>query len=402
MNRTRALLSCGIVACALGLAACGSSSSSPEEPATQSGEAASSSESPIKIALLEPTSGPLATLGGQIVDAGKYAVSYVNEHGGVDGRKLQLLTYDTQLNPATASSDYQQATTQDGAVAVLGGLTSAEVTAELPWASRTSTPVLIPGAADASFTHPVKQYVFRMGSEEGQDDAAMAAMAKHLNCAKPALLYDNGALGLSTKADIAKYIPHFVASVEINGTATDLTPALQQIRQAGAECIIEGTDDLGGLGGMVQTMANTGYKVPLLGDSGVTLAPFAATAGKSLKAVPVYGTSVFDPEGSVFKTLFAEYEKQYGTALPGEESGTTWDSVQVVAAALKADGGKSGAALASAIQNVNGEQVEAIVGQGGHAPSFSATNHNWVPTPEDQLYRVLPGAPKLVATGVGG
>ena len=90
-------------------------------------------------------------------------------------------------------------------------------------------------------------------------------------------------------------------------------------------------------------MANTGYKVPVLGDSGVTLASFVATAGAAaLKAVPVYGTDVFNPDSSYFKTLYAGYVKKYGAVPPVEEIGTAWDSVQALAAALKADGGKGG------------------------------------------------------------
>jgi branched-chain amino acid transport system substrate-binding protein len=351
---------------------------------------------------MEPTSGALASLAKQIVNSGKYAVAYVNAHGGVNGRPLKLLTYNTQLDPATAATDYEQAATQDHVVAVLGPLISPEVNAALPVAQRTQTPMLLPGAADIVFTKPVKQYVFRVGSNESQDDAAMAALAKHLGCTKPALLYDNGALGLSTQSDIAKDIPHFTVSVESSATATDLTPELQKIRQAGAQCIIEGSDDLGGVGSMVATMANTGYKVPIMGDSALTLAPFVATAGAAVNTVPVYGTDVFNPDSSFFKHLYAGYVKQYGTVPPGEEIGTTWDSVQILATALKADGGKGGSALASALQNVSGSSLTSLIGHGGATPSFSATSHDWVPPAQDRMYRVLPGSPKLVATGVGG
>jgi branched-chain amino acid transport system substrate-binding protein len=275
MSRYRALLGCGLVVGTIGLAACGSSSSSSSSsgaasPAASNAGASSgpANGSPYKIALLEPTTGPLSAIANQIVDAGKYAVAAINADGGVGGHPLQLQVLNTQLDPAAAASAYQQAATQNGALAALGPLISPEVNAAIPVARRTQLPMLIPGAADIAFTHPVNPLVFRFGSSESQDDRAMANLARHLGCTKVALLYDTGALGLSTKSDIAHDISHFTVSVQISETATDLTPALDKIKAAGAQCIIEGTDNLGGVGSMVRTMANIGYKVPVLGDSG--------------------------------------------------------------------------------------------------------------------------------------
>ncbi len=414
MKRITVLLSCGVAAAGVGVAGCGSSSSSSSSSSSAAASSASTStgasssatsKTPIPIAILEPTSGPLAVVATQIADSSKYAVAYVNAHGGINGRPLAAQVFNTQLDPATAATDYEQAATQDHDVAVLGPLISPEANASVPVAARTATPMLLPGAADIDFTHPVKQFVFRMGSNETEDDLAMSALVKHLGCTKPALLYDNGALGISTKADIAHDMK-FAVSVQTSETATDLTPALQQIRSAGATCIVEASDALGAVGSMIATMANTGYKVPVLGDSGVTLASFVATAGAApLKAVPVYGTDVFNPDSSYFKSLYAGYVKQYGPVPPVEEIATAWDSVQALAAALKADGGKGGAPLASALQSVSGSGIPSLIGSGSATPSFSATNHDWVPAASDKLYRVTSGPGKttvLTPTGVGG
>jgi ABC-type branched-subunit amino acid transport system substrate-binding protein len=407
MYRFRPLLSCGVVICLLGVVGCGSSSSSTNSSGSGSagGSSSSASKDPIKLAILEPTSGPLSAVANQIVDAGKWGVSYVNSHGGVNGAPLQLQVFNTQLDPATAASDYEQAATQDHDLAVLGPLISPEANASVPVAKRTSTPMLLPGAADISFTHPIQQYVFRVGSNESQDDAAIAAEVKHLGCKKPALLYDNGALGLSTKTDIANDMK-FTTSVQTSETATDLTPALQQIRAAGATCIVEASDALGAVGSMIATMANTGYKVPVLGDSGVTLASFVATAGAApLKAVPVYGTNVFNPDTPYFKKLFAGYVSKYGAVPPVEEIASTWDSVQLLAKALKADGGKGGSTLASTLEKTSGSGIPSLIGYGGATPAFSATSHDWVPASADKMFRVTAGPGKttvLTPTGTGG
>jgi branched-chain amino acid transport system substrate-binding protein len=412
----KVLLCCGAAVGAVALTGCGSSSS---KSSSNSGGATSGSSSVtsgsgsttsgssggsapagvIKIGVEMPITGPLASLGTNTVNAAKYAAAKINAAGGVAGHKLQILSYDTMLDPATAASDYTKAATQDKVVAMVGPLTSAEVSAVLPVATRTSTLDVIPAAADTSFTSPAKPYVYRTGSDETEDDASMASEAKELGCTKPALIYDNGTLGLSTKSDIAKDIPHFVTSQQFSGTATDLTPTLQAVKSAGAQCIIEATDDLGALGSMVATMANTNYTVPVLGDSGTSSSTFVQAAGASLKKVPVYSTDSFDPTGSAFKQQFAGYKAEFGAAAPPvEETGAMWDAVHLIAIALKSDGGKGGSALNTALNGVGGS---AYTGIGGAAPGFSSSNHEWTTTATDRLYRVLPGTVLTPAKGNG-
>lgn len=81
------------------VAACGSSGG----PGSSSG---GSSGGTVKLGFIGTMSGPLAQIGDDMLDGAKVAVSQVNASGGVDGgKKLQLVTKDDQLTPATGATD---------------------------------------------------------------------------------------------------------------------------------------------------------------------------------------------------------------------------------------------------------------------------------------------------------
>jgi branched-chain amino acid transport system substrate-binding protein len=58
---------------------------------------------PIKIGLLEPTSGPVAYIGESNVAAYRFGAERVNAAGGVLGRKLEIVPADSELRPDVAT-----------------------------------------------------------------------------------------------------------------------------------------------------------------------------------------------------------------------------------------------------------------------------------------------------------
>ena len=60
------------------------------------GTAALAVETPIKIGLLEDSTGDFAAAGIPKVHGVELAVAEINAHGGVLGRKLEIIYYDTQ------------------------------------------------------------------------------------------------------------------------------------------------------------------------------------------------------------------------------------------------------------------------------------------------------------------
>ena len=82
-------------------------------------------DQPIKVGSLHDLSGPLAASGEPMVYALELAVNEINAAGGLLGRPLEIVQYDTQSNIQMYSQYAQQLALKDKVAVVHGGITSA-------------------------------------------------------------------------------------------------------------------------------------------------------------------------------------------------------------------------------------------------------------------------------------
>src|SRR3954454_19778969 len=67
----------------------------------------------VKVALIDPLSGPFANVGEAMVRHMQLAIDIVNSRGGVlGGTKLELVTFDSKSNPQEAQLALKQAVDQ--------------------------------------------------------------------------------------------------------------------------------------------------------------------------------------------------------------------------------------------------------------------------------------------------
>src|SRR5215470_12935056 len=82
-------------------------------------------EDPIGVASIHDLSGGLDIYGKPMVDALTLAIEEANAAGGLLGRQLKLINYDTQSNMQLYTQFAQQAALKDKVAVVHGGITSA-------------------------------------------------------------------------------------------------------------------------------------------------------------------------------------------------------------------------------------------------------------------------------------
>ena len=82
-------------------------------------------EDPINVASIHDLSGGLDIYGKPMVDAMILAVEEANAAGGLLGRQIKLINYDTQSNMQLYTQFAQQAALKDKVAVVMGGITSA-------------------------------------------------------------------------------------------------------------------------------------------------------------------------------------------------------------------------------------------------------------------------------------
>ncbi len=96
-----------------------------------------------------------AIAGASIPQAAQLAADEINAKGGVDGRKIEIVTYDNHSSSADSVRAFQRAVNEDKVNAVIASYISEVVLALEPWASRLKTPFVTPGAASNEISKSV-------------------------------------------------------------------------------------------------------------------------------------------------------------------------------------------------------------------------------------------------------
>ncbi len=86
---------------------------------------ASTSNDVVKIGLLTDVTGDFSSYGTQAVIGAKLAVDEINEAGGINGKKVQLIQYDTQTDNTVYQEMARKVCLEDKANVVLAGVSSA-------------------------------------------------------------------------------------------------------------------------------------------------------------------------------------------------------------------------------------------------------------------------------------
>ena len=110
------------------------------------------SKEPLRIAVIAEAQ---AVAGSSIPGATQLAADEINARGGVDGRKIEITTYDNHSSAADSVRAFQRAVSEDHANAVIASYDSEVVLALEPWASRLKTVMVTPGAASDVITQNI-------------------------------------------------------------------------------------------------------------------------------------------------------------------------------------------------------------------------------------------------------
>jgi branched-chain amino acid transport system substrate-binding protein len=129
----------------------------------------------IKLVNVVELSGAGATAGTNWKNGIDLAVADINARGGVLGRQIEIVHYDTQTNPGNTRAAVQRAI-DEGTYAVLGPVFSGPIGASMQIAQRAEIAQIVGGEA-AGLTRQGNQYLFRTSLSQS---AAMPKIAAYL------------------------------------------------------------------------------------------------------------------------------------------------------------------------------------------------------------------------------
>jgi len=294
---------------------------------------------PIKIGALFAVTGPAAFLGEPERNTAKMVVDEINKAGGVKGRKLELVTYDTAGDATKAVQLATKLIKDDKVVAIIGPSTTGETMAVIPVAEKEQVP-LIACAAGSKITDPVKKWIFKTAQN---DTLAVGRIFEYLQKQKQtriAILTVSDGFGSSgreqLKSQAAKYGMTIVSDDTYGPKDTDMTAQLTKIRGSQAQAVIcWGTNP--GPAVIAKNARQLGVKIPLFMSHGVSSKKFIELAGEAAEGIKlpsgkVIVADVLPGSDAQKKSLMAfvnDYKNHY-KAEGDHFGGHAWDAVMLI------------------------------------------------------------------------
>ena len=314
----------------------------------------------IKIGALFSVTGPASFLGAPERNTAQMVVDEINLAGGIKGRKLELIAYDTAGDATKAVQLATKLIKNDKVVAIVGPSTSGESMAVIPVAEKEHIP-LVSCAASIKITEPVKHWVFKTA----QNDAlAVAKIYEHLQKTKQtsiAILSVSDGFGASgreqLKAQAEKHGIKILSDDTYGPKDTDMTAQLAKIRGSKAQAIVcWGTNP--GPAIIAKNAHQLGIKTPLYMSHGVSSKKFIELAGAAAEGIKLPSGRALvtallpnsDPQKKNLQAFLKDYQKHF-KAEADTFGGHAWDAVMLVKTAIER-GGDNPAAIRDQLEKI--------------------------------------------------
>ncbi len=111
-----------------------------------------------------PLSGASATLGQEQLDAQEAFIEMVNDDGGINGRKLELVVQDSVNDPQKDVTNIQYLIETEKVFGIWGSFGSANAVTIAPITTAAGVPYLFPYANSTPLTSPVRPHVFSIAT----------------------------------------------------------------------------------------------------------------------------------------------------------------------------------------------------------------------------------------------
>ena len=354
-------------------------------------------EEPIRIGVPILFSGPGAFVGEAQKRALDMQVEAVNGRGGVRGRKLELIYYDTEGKPDVAVRMFNRLIKNDRVAAILGPSASWEAMAVKLILESAGTPTIMLASTVAIIEPPAK-CIFKTPPE---DRLVVDRLYQHLKAAgqrRIAVVTSQDAFGdggaKEMKAKAGAHGIEIVFDERHSMDDTDLAPLLNKIKRTTAQAVVNWSSSRAPVI-MTANYRQVGLTLPLYHSHSVLNPSFLKSSGANAEGVMAVGPKLdaaaeltaSDPQKlaidsfrSQFRAKYQQEATQYGAA--------AYDALNILLAAVQLAGTEP-AKLCAAI-----EATKNHVGVYG-VYNYSPTNHGGLGQESLLMYRATNGAWKL-------
>jgi branched-chain amino acid transport system substrate-binding protein len=275
----------------------------------------------IPIGFFAPITGPAAADGASAKHAVELGLKEVNDGGGINGRKVNLIIYDDRLNPQEAVAIANKLIEKDKVVGVASGAYSGPTRVAAPIFQKAGMPMVAGYAVHPDVTWDPKEkkpndFCFRNGFLGEIEGAAAAEFAvKNLKAKKIALIFMDNDFGRAISSGFAERAEKLGAAVLTKQMykfpgEKDFRPFLTRIKEGNPD-VIFAAGYYNEAASIVRQAKELGIKSQILGEEGFDSPKFLEIAGPAAEGVIIATNLDRDDPRPLVQNFLKNYRKAY-------------------------------------------------------------------------------------------
>ena len=307
----------------------------------------------IPIGFFGDLSGPTFNFGQSALNGTLMAADEINQAGGINGRRLDVVFQDDKGSPEIAAQSASKLIQQYKVAAIIGAGQSGNSLAAAPNAQSAKVPLISPSATNPAVTQ-VGEYIFRACYIDAFQGEVMARFAANtLKAKKAAIMVDYNSpysRGLTEYFELsfAKLGGTIVAKQSYSQNDADFKGQLSVIKTAEPDVVyIPGY--YGDVGLIAKQARQFGIEQPLLGADGWDAPELWELARDAVNGSYISNHySVDDPSENIQRFVM-NYRQRYQNLTPDAHAALAYDAMRFLADAMQRAGTTEGPKLREAL-----------------------------------------------------
>jgi len=319
---------------------------------------------PIRIGAFLAVTGPAAFLGDPEQKTLELYIEKLNAAGGVLGRRLELVSYDSAGDADKARTYAKRLIEQDRVDVIVGGTTTGETMAVIPLAEAAGMP-FISLAGAVVIIEPVKKWVFKTPHTDRMACEKIFSDMIARGARKIALISGSGGFDKSMRAQClaaAKGRGVEIVADETYGPGDkDMTAQLTKIKNAAGVQAVLNAGFGEGPAIVTRNYRQLGIAAPLYQSHGVASKQYVKLSGDAAEGVRLPAAALLIaetlPESDPQKRVVLAYKQAYESRFKSEVStfgGHAYDGLMLAVEAMKKAGSTEKAKVRDALESIRG------------------------------------------------
>ncbi len=353
---------------------------------------------PIKIGSPLLLSGRGAFVGGAEKNTLEMMAAELNAAGGVNGRPVEFIYYDTEAKPDAAVRLVKRLIQKDKVVAIIGVSASWTAFPVIPIIEKHRIPTIMLGSA-SKIVNPVRKWVFKTPADDKLVVAKLLSYMQPQGIKRIAIMTSQDGFGDGGRSELLAQAPDYGIKIVYDDKYTmedtDVTPLINKIKKTDAQAVVNWSSKRAPVI-MTMNYRQVGLDLPLYHSHAPLSKSFLEATGKNAEGVRIaafkfYGANDLpdnDPQKEVILDYQAAFKKKYGKAA-NQFGACAFDAFNIMLAALKKVGTDKNK-LRDAI-----EQTKGYIGING-VFNYSPSNHGGLSKEAMVMYEAVGGEWKII------